>query len=168
MSAVLLLALLALQAAPVPAAVPPPTPTPVAPVVIEPPRDAPRLVRSYPAAGSAPAFGVLVLTLAFDQPMDPASAPASLGPDAPECRPSWRLLTDRKTFVRLCALKAEAATHVSLSGFRSSQAKPAAAVDLAFTSDGERIDPNLADALKSAGLKPEDQPVMDWRSPTPG
>jgi hypothetical protein len=156
-----LLALLALQAA----APPPVAPTPVSPVVVEPPRDAPRLVRSYPAAGGDPAFGVLVLTLAFDQPMDPASAPAALGPDAPDCRPSWRLLADRKTFVRLCSLKAGAPAHLSLSGFRSSQAKPAPAIDLAFTADGDKVETTVADALKSAGLRPEDEPVMDWRSP---
>lgn len=152
---------LALQAA----TAPPIPDTPVAPVVIEPARNAPRLVRTYPVAGAVPPFGVLVLTVAFDQPMDPESAPKALGPAAPDCRPSWRLLADRKTFVLLCALKTAEAAHLTLTGFRSSQAKPAGAVDLAFTGDADKVDADLEDALRSAGLKPEDGPVMDWSSP---
>lgn len=152
--------MVALQAA---AAKPPPIPdTPVAPVIIEPRRDAPKLVRTYPAANAVADFGVLVLTIAFDQAMDPASAPKALGPAAPDCRPDWRLLSDRRTFVLLCALKTGEAARLSLAGFRSSQDKPSPPIDLAFTGDADKVDPALEDALKSAGLKPEDGPVMDW------
>ena len=167
MSALVLL--LALQAAlATPGPIPPVPNTPVAPVVIEPRRDSPKLVRTYPAAGAVADFGVLVLTVAFDQPMDPVSAPKSLGPAAPDCRPDWRLLSDRKTFVLLCTLKAGEAAHVTLAGFKSSQEKAAEPVDLAFTGDADKVDPAIEDALSSAGLKPEDGPVMDWRpAPTP-
>lgn len=154
--------LLALQAAaPAPAG----QATPVSPVVVEAPRDAPRLVRTYPAAGAAAPFGVVVLTVSFDQPMDEASAPKALGPSPPDCRPSWRLLNDRRTFVRLCALKSGEAARLDLSGFRSTQAKPAPAVALAFTGDADKVDASLEEALKSAALKPEDGPVMDWSAP---
>ena len=149
-----LLALLALQAAP--------APPPVGEVTVIGSREPPRVVRIFPAAGSTPAFGVVVLTVAFDQPMDAASAPRELGPGAPDCRPSWRLLADGKTFVRLCALKAGEAAHLTLNGFRNAADKRAAPLDLAFTGDADRVDPNLEDALKSAGLKPGDGPVMDW------
>ena len=156
---------LALQAA---APTPPPPINPVDPITVEAPRAAPKLVSSYPAAGSEPPYGVLVLTLAFDQPMDPAHAPKSLGgPEAPACMPDWRLLPDRRTFVRLCSLDAGKPFRVALEAgaFRSGQAKPLPAVEIAFTSDAEKIDASLADALKSAGRKPEEGPVVDWRAP---
>lgn len=152
-----ILALLALQAAP-----PPP---PVGEVTVIGSREPPRVVRTFPAAGSTPAFGVVVLTVAFDQPMDAASAPRVAGDGAPDCRPTWRLLADRKTFVALCAVKAGEAAHLRLVGFRNAGDRPAAPVELAFTADADKIDPALEDALKSAGLKPEDGPVMDWSAP---
>lgn len=146
-------------------------PAPVAGVTVEAPRPPPKLVRAYPAAGSTPPFGVLVLTLAFDQPMDPASAPAVAGGDAPECLPTWRLLPDAKTFVLLCSLRSGQAYRVAFppgsNGFRSTQAKAPDALELAFTADPDKPEISLADALKSAGLKPEEGPVMDWRGGRP-
>ncbi len=131
----------------------------------------PQLVRSHPAAGTTAPFGVLVLTLAFDQPMDAASAPgAPSGADAPACLPDWRLLADRRTFVLLCSLKAGTAYRVRLpapgaGAFRSTGARPAEPLDLAFSTDADKTDPDLGEALRSAGLTAKDGPVMDWRGP---
>jgi hypothetical protein len=169
MSALLLA--LALQA---PAAAPPTPPgqaTPLGQVTVDAPRPPPKLVRAYPAAGATPPFGVLVLTLAYDQPMDPASAPRIAGPSAPECLPTWRLLPDARTFVLLCSLKPGAAYRLAFPAearaFRSTQSKTSDPLDLAFTADADKPEISLADALKSAGLKPEDGPVMDWRGGKP-
>ena len=161
------------------AAAPPPAPaapvTPLSGVVVEAPRRAPpRLVRSYPAAGATAPFGVLVLTLAFDQPMDAKAGPgAPEGADAPACLPNWRLLNDARTFVLLCRLEAGRRYGVRLpgasgAGFRGAGARAAEPVELAFSTDPDKIDPDLAEALRSAGLKPEEGPVMDWRGPRPG
>ena len=158
--------LLALAAPPVP---PDQTPAPRVPeVTVIGSREAPKVVRTYPATGATPDFGVLVLTVAFDQTMRPDSGPRVAGDGAPDCRPNWRLLPDSKTFVALCALKAGEAAHLTLAGFRNAADKPAAPVELAFTADADKIDPSLEEALKSAGLKPEDGPVMDWAPPPPG
>ena len=153
--------LAALTALAAPPAVEPPPP-PVGEVTVIGSREPPRVVRTFPAANAAPAFGVLVLTVAFDQPMRADSAPRVAGEGAPDCRPTWRLLRDGKTFVALCALKSGEAARLRLDGFRNAADRPAGPVELAFTADADRIDTSLEDALKSAGLKPEDGPVMDW------
>ena len=140
---------------------------PVGEVTVIGSREPPRVVRTFPATGATPDFGVLVLTVAFDQPMKVGSAPRVTGEGAPDCRPSWRLLGDGKTFVVLCALKSGEAAHLRLEGFRNAADRPAAPVELAFTADADKVDTNLEDALKSAGLKPEDGPVMDWNAPPP-
>ncbi len=160
----LLLAALPLGAAPPAPAVQPPPP-PVGEVTVIGSREPPRVVRTYPATGASPEFGVLVLTVAFDQPMRADSAPRVAGEGAPDCRPTWRLLPDGKTFIALCAIKAGEAAHLRLEGFRNAADRPAAPVELAFTADADRIAPSLEEALKSAGLKPEDGPVMDWAAP---
>lgn len=164
-------------AAPPPAAVPSrPTSaaesvTPLNSVTVTALKPPPRLVRSYPAAGSTPPFGVLVLSMAFDQPMDPTSAPRIEGADAPECLPTWRLLPDGRTFVLLCSLKPGRAYRLAWAperrAFRAVGSKPLEPMELAFTADADRPEISLADALKSAGLKPEDGPVMDWRGGRP-
>lgn len=87
------------------------------------------------------------------------------GDGAPDCRPTWRLLADAKTFVALCALKAGEAAHLRLDGFRNAADRPAAPVELAFTADADKVDVSLEEALKSAGLRPQDGPVMDWSAP---
>ena len=161
----LALLLTTLLAAGAPPAVEPPPP-PVGEVTVIGSREPPKVVRTYPVAGAAPDFGVLVLTVAFDQPMRADSGPPVAGQGAPDCRPGWRLLPDGKTFILLCALKAGEAAHVKLDGFRNAADRLAAPVELAFTGDGDKVDANLEDALKSAGLKPEDGPVMDWAPPS--
>ena len=154
--------LLALAAPPAPVQPPPP---PVGEVTVIGSREPPKVVRTFPAAGAAPSFGVLVLTVAFDQPMRADSAPRVAGDGAPDCRPTWRLLADGKTFVALCALRAGEAAHLRLDGFRNAADRPAGPVELAFTADADKIDASLEDAMKSAALKPEDGPVMDWAPP---
>lgn len=154
----------------------PPTPpgqaTPLAGVTVDAPRGAPRLVGSYPAAGAVAPFGVLVLKLVFDQPMDAGSGEVIKGADAPACLPTWRLLADRKSMVLLCSASAGATYHLTLGAdpartFKSRQARAAEPFELTFTTEADKTDSNLPDALKSAGLKPDEGPVMDWRAPRP-
>ncbi len=142
-------------------------------VTVEAPRPPPRRVRTYPAEGATVPFGVLVLTIGFDQPMSADRAPQMVGAagaeETPDCLPGWRLLPDRRTFVRLCTLKAGHAWRVRLEGdaFRSSQSKPAEPLELSFRSDPQTTDTSLAEALKSAGRAPEEGPIVDWRAPRP-
>ena len=153
-----------------PRAVEPPPP-PVGEVTVYANRPPPALARTYPAAGAVAPFGVLVLTVAFDQLMDPASVEAAFaGPDAPDCLGRWRLLADKRTYVRLCSLQAGKSYRIRFADdgaktFHSVLSKPPAPFDLAFTTEPDKTDASLADAIKSAGLKPEDGPVMDWRAP---
>lgn len=160
------LALALLLQAPAP---PPSGVTPLGAVTVDAPRPPPKLARTYPAAGATSPFGVLVLTVVFDQPMDPArfdTPPA--GDDAPQCLGRWRLLPDLRTFVRLCSLTAGRSYRLRFgadasAGFRNVLGKGPEPFELAFTTEADKTDTSLEEALKSAGLKPEEGPIMDWR-----
>lgn len=157
----LLLATLALAQSP---------PTTVEGVTVTAPRAQAQVTATYPAQGAAIAFGVLVLSVTFDQPMDPAGADRALGgPDAPRCLPTWRLLADAKTYVVLCSTDPGKSYKLRFGAdparaLQSAQHRPAAPYELAFTTADDRTDASLADALRSAGRKPEEGPVMDWRA----
>src|SRR4051794_6724454 len=78
----------------------PPTPTPVtpspnvvSPVTVYPKTEAPRIVKSYPAAGQALPAGVLVMSVTFDQPMLQTGfdVGAANGAEAPPCLKTPRL-----------------------------------------------------------------------------
>lgn len=147
---------------------------PVEVVTVEALRPQAKVAATYPAAGSTAPFGVLVLTVTFDQPMDPEGAdPALAGPDAPRCLPTWRLLPDARTYVLLCATEPGRSYTVRLGSdparaIRSAQHKPSAPYELRFTTEPDRTDASLADALRSAGRKPTEGPVMDWRAVAAG
>ena len=135
------------------------------------PRPQAQVASTYPAQGAVAPFGVLVLTVTFDQPMDPAGADRALGgADAPRCLPTWRLLNDARTYVLLCSTEAGRSYRLRFGAeparaLQSAQHRPAAPYELAFTTAPDRTDSNLDDALRSAGRKPEEGPVMDWRAP---
>jgi hypothetical protein len=146
------------------AAPPPTTPAPggntVSPVTVFPKTDAPKLVKSYPAAGQAMSAGVLVMTITFDQPM--LDTGFSFGPadggEPPHCLKTPRLLDDKKTFVLLCttdpaktyALTFNAAPQGGFENVAEHRAEPAT---LSFkTTDGDGPK-DVHEAMKAAGLR---------------
>jgi hypothetical protein len=154
------------------AAPPAPTPSPpakeVSPVTVFPATAAPRIVRSFPAAGQALSAGVTVMSVTFDQPMlktgfDFGPAP---GGEAPPCLKTPRLLDDNKTFVLLCttdphksyALAFNARPSGGFANVAEHRAEPAT---LAFTTtdaDGPR---DIKSAMKASGLRPIDMPIQE-------
>jgi hypothetical protein len=154
-------------AAPAPA--PPPAPTKeVSPVTVFPATAAPKIVKSFPAAGQALSAGVTVMSVTFDQPMlktgfDFGPAP---GGETPHCLKTPRLLDDNKTFVLLCttdphksyALTFNARPEGGFANVAEHRAEPAT---LAFTTtdaDGPR---DVHSAMKASGLRPIDMPIQE-------
>ncbi|MFI4966321.1 MAG: hypothetical protein ACHP9T_13255 [Caulobacterales bacterium] len=149
-------------------ATPPPAPNVVSPVTVFGKTEAPKIVRSYPAAGQAMSAGVLVLSVTFDQPMlktgfDFGPAP---GGEPPHCLKTPRLLNDNKTFVLLCTTEPHKAYALSFNarpqgGFENVAEHRAEPAILAFsTTDGDG--PNdIHAAMKAANLRDIDMPIED-------
>jgi hypothetical protein len=138
-------------------------------VVAAPSKQLPQVVSTYPAAGAAVKPGVLVLRLTFDQKMNPAAFRFDRGGDRyPSCLARPRLLPDEKTFVLLCTVGPDGKFSMQLNGpgdggFVNLASQRAAPMLLQFsTQDGLSL-ASMKDAMKAAGLKPEDDPVMDRR-----
>jgi hypothetical protein len=153
-----------------PPAAPPVAPSPnvVAPVTVYPRTDAPKIVKSYPAAGQALSAGVLVLSVTFDQPMlktgfDFEAAP---GGEAPKCLKTPRLLDDGKTFVLLCTTEphktyAFAFNAATQGGFENVGEHRAERATLAFTTTDGDGPITLRDAMKQANLRDVDMPIQE-------
>ena len=138
-------------------------------------RAAPRLkppvvVTTYPAQGATVAPGTLVLKVTFDQRMTPDGWSYAKGEaDLPSCLPQPRLLDDARTFVLLCSTAAGRPYAVGLNaepveGFANTQRTFAPRFDLRFSTaaDAEPVRP-IAEAVKAAGLRPQDDPIVTWR-----
>lgn len=151
-----------------PPAAPPPPVKEVSSVTVFPATAAPKIVRSFPAAGQALSAGVTVMSVTFDQPMlktgfDFGPAP---GGETPHCLKTPRLLDDNKTFVLLCTTDPHKSYALSFNarpdgGFANVSEHRAEAATLAFSTtdgDGPR---NVADAMKVSGLRPIDMPIQD-------
>ena len=152
-----------------PAKAPPPLqPPPVSPLTVFPKTDAPKIVRSYPAAGQALSAGVLVLSVTFDQPMLKTGfdVGTATGGEAPRCLKTPRLLNDGKTFVLLCTTAPHKAYALSFNarpqgGFANVAEHRAEPSTLAFsTTDGKGPD-NIREAMKAANLTDLDMPIQD-------
>ena len=151
----------------------PPAPTAVTGVVVVPPsKDPPAVSGTYPAAGAAISPGTLVLKVTFNQRMDPNGWRFDRGADSyPACLARPRLLPDEKTFVLLCSVGGQGKFSILFNapgagGFANLAGQRASAFELQFsTSDGASVG-TLQDAIKAAGLKAEDDPVMDKRPAT--
>lgn len=154
------------------AAAPPPpaqpSPNVVAPVTVYSRTEAPKIVRSYPAAGQALPAGVLVLSVTFDQPMLKTGFDVAAGPggEAPPCLKTPRLLDDNKTFVLLCTTEPHKSYVLAFNakpqgGFENVAEHRAEPATLAFsTTDGDG--PNdIRDAMKAASLRDVDMPIQD-------
>jgi hypothetical protein len=166
-------------ATPPPAAPVTPSPNIVSPVTVYPRTEAPKLVRSFPAAGQALSAGVTVLSVTFDQPMlktgfDFGPAPAG---EIPHCLKTPRLLDDNRTFVLLCTTDPHKSYALAFNarpegGFRNVAEHRAEAATLAFSTtdgDGPR---NVREAMKAASLRDIDMPIQDTpefpAAPSPG
>lgn len=167
-----LLGTAALAAPPAPVT---PSPNVVAPVTVYPKTEAPKIVKSYPAADQALSSGVLVMSITFDQPMVKTGFDfgAGAGGEQPRCLRTPRLLDDNKTFVLLCttephksyALAFNARPQGGFENVGEHRAEPAALVFK--TSDGNG--PNtLKEAMKAAGLRDIDVPIQDSPEPPAG
>ena len=139
-------------------------------IVTTPAKEPPSVVSVYPAAGAAISPGALVVRITFSQRMDPGAWRFEKSADAryPQCLARPRLLNDEKTFVLLCSVGGQSQFSMTLNGpgdggFVNQAGQRALPYELKFsTTDGGSIG-SLQDALKAAGLKPEDDPVMDKR-----
>ena len=138
-------------------------------VVTTPAKEPPAVAGTYPAAGTAIAPGTLILKITFSQRMDPSGWRFERGPDKyPQCLARPRLLPDEKTFVLLCSVGGQGKFSIQLNapgdgGFVNTAGQRATPFVLEFTTTDATSVGTLTDALKAAGLKPEDDPVMDKR-----
>ena len=144
--------------------------TPLAGVVVSAPsKTLPTVVSTYPAADATVKPGVLVLKLTFDQRMNPAAFRFDRGGDRyPSCLARPRLLADEKTFVLLCTVGPSGKFSMQLNGpgdggFANQADQRATPMLLQFsTQDGLSL-ASMKEAMKAAGLKDEDDPVMDHK-----
>jgi hypothetical protein len=148
----------------------PPDSTPLSGIVVVPPsKEPPSIVKTYPEAGATVMPGALVLKVIFDQRMNPGDFRFDRAEDRyPSCLARPRLLPDEKTFVLLCTVGPSGKFSVQMNGpgaggFANLANQRATPLLLHFsTQDGASLS-TIKDAIKSAGLKDEDDPVMDNR-----
>jgi hypothetical protein len=159
---------------------PPATPAPalpgheVSPVTVFPATQAPKIVKSYPAADQALQAGVLVLTVTFDQPMVKTGFDFGSAAGAPplHCLKTPRLLDDNKTFVLLCTSEPHKTYNLTFNarpqgGFENVAEHRADPATLSFkTTDGDGVE-NIRDAMKAANLRAIDMPIQDSPPPPP-
>ena len=156
-----------------PAATPAPAPAAsspnlVSPVTVFAKTEAPKVVRSYPAAGQAMSAGVLVLSVTFDQPMLKTGfdfGPAA-GGETPHCLKTPRLLDDNKTFVLLCTTEPHKAYALTFNakpqgGFENVSEHRADPATLAFTTTDGDGPIDIHSAMKAANLRDIDMPIQD-------
>jgi hypothetical protein len=149
----------------------------VSPVTVFPKTDAPKIVKSYPAADQALQAGILVLAVTFDQPMVRTGFDVGSAPGAPPlaCLKTPRLLDDAKTFVLLCTSEPHKTYNLTFNakpqgGFESAAEHRADPATLSFkTTDGDGAE-DIHTAMKNASLRPVDVPIQDTPElpPEPG
>jgi len=127
----------------------------------------PKVVSTFPEEGKSVAPGALILKVTFDQKMDPDGWDYGKGPDAyPDCLARPRLEPDEKTFVLLCTAGPKSSFSITLNssgrgGFENGAGQKATAAAFNFTTDDEKSLASIAEAMKAAGLKGDEGPVMD-------
>lgn len=135
--------------------------------VVAPSPTLPKVVSTFPEAGKSVAPGALILKVTFDQKMNPDGWDYGKGQDAyPNCLAHPRLLPDEKTFVLLCTAGPDGRFSVTLNssgqgGFENLAGQKATPAAFDFGTDAEKSLATIADAMKAAGLKADEGPVMD-------
>ena len=144
------------------------TPTRLSAVtVVAPAPTLPKVVSTYPEDGKNVTPGALILKITFDQKMDSEGWDFGKGADAyPDCLARPRLEPDEKTFVLLCTVGPQSKFSITLNssgqgGFENGAGQKATAAAFNFTTDDARSLATIADAMKAAGLKADEGPVMD-------
>jgi hypothetical protein len=142
-------------------------------VIVTPSKKPPAVVATYPAAGAVVQPGALILKVTFDQKMRPDDWRFDrAGERYPACLARPRLLTDEKTFVLLCTVGGDGKFEVQLNGpgaggFANLAKQRATPLLMTFSTQAGAALSSIKDAIKSAGLKDEDDPVMDNRPAAP-
>ena len=127
----------------------------------------PKVVSTYPEEGKSVAPGALILKVTFDQKMDPDGWDFGKGANAyPDCLARPRLEPDEKTFVLLCTVGPKSSFSVTFNGstqgaFENLAGQKATPAAFNFATDDEKALDTIADAMKAAGLKADEGPVMD-------
>jgi hypothetical protein len=127
----------------------------------------PKVVASFPAQGAQTAAGVLVIKLAFSQPMTPDAwsyGPAP-GGDFPKCLDRPRLLADKRTFALLCSVAAHKTYALAINpapAFAGANGRLAGVETLSFSTTDTEV-ASVHDALAQAGLTDADDPIMTWK-----
>jgi hypothetical protein len=135
--------------------------------VVAPAPTLPKVVSTFPEEGKSVAPGALILKVTFDQKMNPAGWDYGKGTDAyPNCLAQPRLEPDQKTFVLLCTVGPKSSFSVALNSssqgaFENEAGQKATPATFNFTTDDEKSLASIADAMKAAGLKSDEGPVMD-------
>lgn len=149
------------------------TPTRLSTVtVVAPAPTLPKVVSTYPEEGKSVTPGALILKITFDQKMDPGGWDFGKGSGAyPDCLARPRLEPDEKTFVLLCTVGPKSSFSVSLNGssqgaFENQAGQKATPATFSFSTDDAKSLGSIADAMKAAGLKADEGPVMDVRPAT--
>lgn len=140
--------------------------------VVAPAPTLPKVVSTYPEDGKNVAPGALILKVTFDQKMDPQGWDFGKGPGAyPDCLDRPRLEPDEKTFVLLCTVTPKSSFSVTLNNssrgaFENLAGQKATPAAFSFSTGEEKSLATIADAMKAAGLKADEGPVMDVRPAT--
>ena len=127
----------------------------------------PKVVSTFPEEGKAVTPGALILKVTFDQKMAPDGWDFGKGADAyPDCLARPRLEPDEKTFVLLCTAGPQSRFSITLNssgngGFENGAGQRAQPAAFNFTTDDGKSLATIADAMKAAGLKADEGPVMD-------
>jgi hypothetical protein len=154
-------------------ATPPPVPAPPAPTALSgitiaaPAKTPPKVVSTFPAQDQTVTPGALILRITFDQKMSPDGWDYAKGAERyPQCLARPRLLNDEKTFVLLCTAGGDGKFSVAFNagaggGFSNLAGQRATPSSLDFATSKAESLATIEDAMKAAGLKKDEGPVMD-------
>lgn len=135
--------------------------------IVAPAPTLPQVVSTFPEEGKSITPGALILKVTFDQKMSPDGWDFGKGANAyPDCLARPRLEPDQKTFVLLCTVGSKSSFSVAFNGsnqggFENEAGQKATPATLNFTTDDEKSLASIAEAMKAAGLKADEGPVMD-------
>jgi hypothetical protein len=135
--------------------------------VVAPAPTLPKVVSTFPEDGKSITPGVLILKVTFDQKMNPDGWDFGKGAAAyPDCLARPRLEPDQKTFVLLCTVAPKSSFSVTFNssgkgGFENEAAQKATPATVDFTTGDDKALISVAEAMKAAGLKADEGPVMD-------
>ena len=135
--------------------------------VVAPAPTLPKVVSTFPEDGKSVTPGALILKVTFDQKMSPDGWDYGKGADAyPSCLDRPRLEPDQKTFVLLCTAGPKSSFSISLNAstqgaFENEAGQKATPATFSFKTDDSNSLASISEAMKAAGLKAGEDPVMD-------